>query len=62
MKTNQIGVILSDDSAQLFRVRFVGDGEDFVKIETLSKENPRWIRSCDFWVLLEEIIGSPLNT
>jgi hypothetical protein len=61
MKTNQIGVILSDDSAQLFRVRFVGKGEDFVKVETLNKQNPRWIRPSDFWVLLDEIIGSPLN-
>jgi hypothetical protein len=55
MKKGNIGVMLSDDSAELYRVRFVG--EDLIKVEKLSDGFTRWLYPRDFWVLIEELEG-----
>ena len=52
MKTNQIGVMLSDEAAELYRVRFIG--EDLIKVERLSDSFTRWLYPRDFWVILPE--------
>lgn len=52
MIKGQIGVMLADDSAELYRVRFVG--ESLVKVERLSDGFTRWLYPKDFWVLLPE--------
>ena len=52
MIKGQIGVMLADDSGELYRVRFVG--ESLVKAERLADGFTRWLYPKDFWVLLPE--------
>ena len=52
MKKGQIGVMLSDNAAELYRVRFIG--KDLIKVERLSDRFTRWLHPCDFWVILPE--------
>lgn len=55
MTKGQIGVMLADDSAELYRVRFIG--EDLIKVERLVDGFSRWLYPRDFWVILPENAG-----
>lgn len=58
MIKGQIGVMLSDDSAELYRVRFIG--EDLIKVERLIDGFSRWLYPRDFWVVMDELQGVKL--
>lgn len=54
MKKGNIGVLLSDDNGELYKVRFIGES-GLVKIERLIDGFTRWIYGRDFWVLLDQL-------
>lgn len=54
IKAGNIGVRLSDDAGELYRVRFCND-KPLIKIERLTDNWTAWLLKSDFWVLLDRI-------
>ena len=54
IKPGNIGVRLSDDAGELYRVRFCND-KPLIKIERLADNWTAWLLKEDFWVLIDQV-------
>ena len=54
IRMGNIGVKLSDDAGELYRVRFCNDNP-LIKIERLIDNWTAWVLKSDFWVLIDHI-------
>ena len=54
IRIGNIGVKLSDDAGELYRVRFCNDNP-LIKIERLIDNWTAWVLKSDFWVLIDHI-------
>jgi hypothetical protein len=54
IRPGNIGVRLSDDAGELYRVRFCNDNP-LIKIERLADNWTAWLLKEDFWVLIDQV-------